>query len=159
DLVGSRIAVDGPRLRLNAAAAHAVGLALHELATNAAKYGALSVGAGRVDVCWRLDGDNFAMGWTERHGPPVSRPARQGFGSAVIDSSAKRTVDGQVQLDYAPSGLVWHLTCPAANALERQGNSAANSKPRSFGNNRKVQNGHLVSFSSLQPVPSSSESM
>src|SRR6266481_4546581 len=66
DLVGSRIAVHGPKLRLNAAAAQAIGLALHELATNAGKYGALSVDAGRVEVGWRFDGDLFAISWTER---------------------------------------------------------------------------------------------
>ncbi len=71
DLIGARIAVHGPKLRLNAAAAQAVGLALHELATNAGKYGALSTDAGRVDVGWRLGGDTFAMSWTERDGPPV----------------------------------------------------------------------------------------
>src|SRR5215813_15185227 len=64
DLAGSRIAAHGPRLRLNAAAAQAVGLALHELATNAGKYGALSTDAGRVDVSW-LGGDIFTMSWTE----------------------------------------------------------------------------------------------
>jgi PAS domain S-box-containing protein len=119
DLVGSRIAVHGPKLRLNAAAAQAVGLALHELATNAGKYGALSSDAGRVDVGWRLGGDIFAMSWTERDGPLVRPPERRGFGSTVIDSMAKRTVSGEVELDYAPSGLEWRLTCPAANALER----------------------------------------
>jgi len=120
DLIGSRIAVHGPKLRLNAAAAQAVGLALHELATNAGKYGALSTDAGRVDVGWRIGGDIFAMSWTERDGPPVRPPERRGFGSTVIDSMAKRTVSGEVELDYAPSGLEWRLTCPAANALERQ---------------------------------------
>src|SRR6266446_4364059 len=120
DLVGSRIAVDGPRLRLNPVAAQAIGLALHELATNAGKYGALSVDAGRVDVCWRLDGDVFAMSWTECNGPPVSPPARCGFGSTVISSMVKQTVNGEVQLDYVPSGVVWNLTCPAANALEQR---------------------------------------
>jgi two-component sensor histidine kinase len=118
DLVGSRISVHGPKLRMNAAAAQAIGLALHELATNAGKYGALSVGAGRVDVRWRLDGGIFAMSWTERNGPPVSRPERRGFGSTVIGVMAKLTVGGEVQLDYASSGLAWRLTCPAANALE-----------------------------------------
>jgi len=120
DLIESRIAVHGPKLRLNAAAAQAVGLALHELATNAGKYGALSTDAGRVDVGWRLGGDIFAMSWTERAGPPVRPPERRGFGSTVIDSMAKRAVSGEVELDYAPSGLEWRLTCPAANALERQ---------------------------------------
>jgi two-component sensor histidine kinase len=76
DLIESRIAVHGPKLRLNAAAAQAVGLALHELATNAGKYGALSTDAGRVDVGWRLGGDIFAMSWTERDGPPVRPPER-----------------------------------------------------------------------------------
>jgi two-component sensor histidine kinase len=108
----------GAKLRLNAAAAQAIGLALHELATNAGKYGALSADPGHVDVGWRVDGDLFAMSWTERNGPPVSRPDRRGFGSTVIDSMAKRTVEGEVQLEYAPSGLIWRLSCPAANALE-----------------------------------------
>ncbi len=120
DLVGCRITAEGPRLRLAAAAAQAVGLALHELATNAGKYGALSTEKGRVEVRWRLDGDLFAISWTERDGPSVQRPERHGFGSTVIDSMAKRTVGGEVQLDYAPAGLEWRLTCPAANALERR---------------------------------------
>jgi two-component sensor histidine kinase len=118
DLLESRIAVDGPRVRLNATAAQAIGLALHELATNAGKYGALSVDAGRVDVRWRLDGDIFAMSWTERNGPPVSRPERRGFGSTVVGSMAKLSVGGEVELNYAPSGLMWRLICPAANAVE-----------------------------------------
>ncbi len=118
DLVGSRIAVHGPRLRLNAAAAQAIGLALHELATNAGKYGALSVDAGRVDVRWRLDGDTFAMSWTERNGPSVSPPEQRGFGTTVIASMAKLSVGGEVELDYTPAGLMWRLTCPAANALD-----------------------------------------
>jgi hypothetical protein len=77
------------------------------------------VDAGRVDVCWRLDGDVFAMTWAECNGPPVSPPERCGFGSIVITSMLKQTVSGEVQLDYVPSGVVWSLTCPAAKALER----------------------------------------
>jgi two-component sensor histidine kinase len=79
---------------LNAATAQAIGLALHELTTNAGKYGALSVDAGRIDVGWRLDGDIFTMSWSERDGPPVSPPERRGFGSTVVESMVKRTVDG-----------------------------------------------------------------
>jgi PAS domain S-box-containing protein len=119
DLVGFRIAVGGPQLRLNAAAAQAVGFTLHELATNASKYGALSMDSGRIDVHWRFDGDNFVMSWTESNGPPVRSPERSGFGSTVIEAMAKHAVAGDVQLDYAPSGLVWRLTCSAGNALER----------------------------------------
>jgi PAS domain S-box-containing protein len=118
DLIGSRIAVHGPRLHLNAAAAQAIGLALHELATNAGKYGALSTNAGHVDVDWRLDGGRLSMNWMEHDGPPVQPPARRGFGNTVIDSMVRRTVDGEVQLDYSPPGLEWRLTCPAANVLE-----------------------------------------
>jgi PAS domain S-box-containing protein len=119
DLVGSRIMVHGPKLHLNAAAAQAIGLAIHELATNAGKYGALSTDTGRVEVDWRRDGETFAMNWTERGGPPVRAPDHQGFGTTVIDAMVKRAVDGDVELDYASVGLKWRLTCPAANALER----------------------------------------
>jgi PAS domain S-box-containing protein len=118
DLIGSRIVVRGPELRLNAAAAQAIGLTLHELATNAGKYGALSTGRGRVDVCWGTEGDILSISWTERDGPPAAPPERRGFGTTVITSMAKATVSGEVHLDYGPSGLVWQLTCPAGNGLE-----------------------------------------
>jgi two-component sensor histidine kinase len=118
DLLASRITVCGPRLRLNAAAAQAIGLALHELGTNAGKYGALSTDAGHVDVSWGTDGDTFTMNWTERNGPPVSVPEQRRFGTAVMEAMAERSVGGAVELDYAPSGLVWRLTCRAANVLE-----------------------------------------
>ena len=117
-LIGSRIAVHGPKLCLKAAGAQAVGLALHELATNAGKYGALSTDMGRVDICWEIDGDALTMSWTERDGPLVSAPKRRGFGTIVMERMAERSVDGTVDLDYPPSGLTWRLTCPAANALE-----------------------------------------
>jgi PAS domain S-box-containing protein len=118
DLIGSRIMVHGPKLRLNAAAAQAIGLALHELATNTGKYGALSMDAGRVELVWGVEGDVFKMTWKERKGPRVRQPEHRGFGSTVIASMAEHAVDGEVQLDFAPSGLDWHLTCPTANALE-----------------------------------------
>jgi len=118
DLIGTRVTFDGPKLLLNAGAAQSIGLALHELATNAAKYGALSTDAGHVDVSWQLDDDTYTMGWIERDGPPVRFPERRGFGTTVIESVLKQALGGAVQLDYAPSGLEWHLTCRAADALE-----------------------------------------
>jgi PAS domain S-box-containing protein len=127
DLVGSRITALGPKLRLNAVASQAIGLALHELATNAGKYGALSTDMGRIDVGWALTDDTFTMSWTERDGPPVRPPERKGFGSTVIDSMAGMTLGATVQLDYAPSGLGWRLTCPAANALKGTANPSSNS--------------------------------
>jgi PAS domain S-box-containing protein len=120
DLIGSRIIVDGPKLRFNTVGAQAVGLALHELATNASKYGALSAVRGRVDVCWNFSDNAFTMSWTEREGPSVSAPKRRGFGTTVIERMAKSSLGGTVNLDYAPSGLTWRLTCPAGNALERR---------------------------------------
>jgi PAS domain S-box-containing protein len=118
DLIGPRIALRGPELRLNPASAQAIGLALHELATNAGKYGALSTDKGRVDIDWGIDGDTLTMSWTERDGPPVSAPKRRGFGTIVVETMVERSVNGTVDLDYAPSGLCWRLTCPAAGALE-----------------------------------------
>jgi PAS domain S-box-containing protein len=120
-LVG-RIIVHGPDLRLKPFAAQAIGLALHELATNAAKYGALSRDKGRVDVTWRILGDACTVSWIERGGPPVSAPKQRGFGTIVMKAMAERGVDGVVDLDYAPSGVTWRLTCPAVNVLEPPGN-------------------------------------
>jgi two-component sensor histidine kinase len=105
DLIGFRIVVRGPKLRLSAASAQAVGLALHELATNAGKYGALSMDAGRLDVGWGTEGETFTMSWTERDGPQVSLPQRRGFGTIVMQEMAERSVNGAVKLDYAPSGF------------------------------------------------------
>jgi two-component sensor histidine kinase len=120
DLIGSRIVVRGAKLRLNAASAQAVGLALHELTTNAGKYGALSKNTGGVEIGWGTEGEIFTMSWTERDGPPVSPSLRRGFGTVVIKEMVERSVDGRVKLDYALSGVTWSLTCPAANVLEHR---------------------------------------
>jgi PAS domain S-box-containing protein len=118
DLIGSRISADGPRLRLKANAAQAIGLALHELATNAGKYGALSTAAGCVDICWSARDGAFTMSWTESGGPAVAPPERRGFGTIVMGVMAERSIGGKVDLDYPPSGVTWRLTCAAASALE-----------------------------------------
>jgi PAS domain S-box-containing protein len=119
DLIGSRISKQGPKMRLNPASAQAIGLALHELATNAGKYGALSMDRGRVDIGWEItDCGTFTMSWTEREGPPVTAPKRRGFGTVVMEEMAERSVGGKVELDYAMSGVTWRLACPSANALE-----------------------------------------
>ena len=117
-LVGSRIVVAGPKLRLKPAAAQAIGLALHELATNAGKYGALSTDKGCVYVSWGTVDHTFTISWIERKGPSVSAPKRRGFGTIVMKAMAERSMDGAVNLEYPPSGLTWCLTCPAASALE-----------------------------------------
>jgi two-component sensor histidine kinase len=115
---GSQIATHGPaRLHLNPAAAQVIGLALHELATNASKYGALSTAAGHVDIGWEACEGSFKIAWTERNGPPVTPPEHHGFGTTITTSLPKMTIDGEVQLEFAPSGVTWCLICPAANAV------------------------------------------
>jgi PAS domain S-box-containing protein len=121
DLIGSRIAVHGPKLRVKAVSAQAIGLVLHELATNAGKYGALSTVKGRVNVWWGIEGDTFTMNWIESDGPLVSAPERRGFGSMVMEAMAEHSVDGTVDLDYTPSGVTWRLSCRSANAVEPRG--------------------------------------
>jgi two-component sensor histidine kinase len=116
-LIGSRIAIRGPKLRLNPASAQAIGLALHELANNAGKYGALTADAGHIDVNWGSNDDTFSITWAEREGPPVSLPKRRGFGTTVMEAMTERSLGGKVDLNYGPSGLTWRLTCPAASAL------------------------------------------
>jgi PAS domain S-box-containing protein len=118
DLIEHRISLRGPKLHLNGAAAQAIGMALHELSTNASKYGALSTDAGHVDIAWGADDDLFKINWIERDGPPVRPPGRRGFGTTVMESMAKQAVEGAVQLEYNTAGVAWRLTCPANNALE-----------------------------------------
>ncbi len=124
DLLESRIAVRGPDLRITAAAAQVIGMALHELATNAGKYGALSTDTGHVDVVWRLEradagGRRFLMEWSENGGPTVVAPTRRGFGWSVLCQLTKESLGADVILEYAPTGVVWRLGCPADRVLDR----------------------------------------
>lgn len=113
DFIGTRIFLDGPHVRLNSAAAQSLGMALHELATNAGKYGALSNDTGKVDIRWNVRQDEgvnrFEICWTESGGPPVTVPDRRGFGSTVIERMTRIAFGYPVKLDFAPEGLHWHL--------------------------------------------------
>jgi PAS domain S-box-containing protein len=114
-----RIAVTGPDLDLKPDAVQGLTLALHELATNAAKYGALSVPEGRVAIDWSLDEASaseprFRMSWRETNGPPVNPPTRQGFGHVVISEMVASSLRGQVTLDYAPDGVRWAIDAPGS---------------------------------------------
>jgi two-component sensor histidine kinase len=71
-----------------------------------------------VDINWETDGSTFTMGWTDCGGPADLGTERRGFGTVVMAAMAERSRGGAVDLDYAPSGVTWHLTCPIANALE-----------------------------------------
>jgi PAS domain S-box-containing protein len=113
DFIGTRIFLEGPHVRLNSAAAQSLGMALHELATNAGKYGALSNDTGKVDIRWNVRQDEgvnrFEICWTESGGPPVTVPDRRGFGSTVIERMTRIAFGYPVKLDFAPEGLHWHL--------------------------------------------------
>jgi two-component sensor histidine kinase/DNA-binding response OmpR family regulator len=120
DLIGARILVEGSAARLTAAAAQAVGMALHELATNAAKYGSLSTSEGLVRVCWDIAKRGeplLTMQWVEERGPRVSFPIRTGFGSLVMGPIIASALGGKVEIDFLPSGFTWKLSAPVAGAL------------------------------------------
>jgi PAS domain S-box-containing protein len=111
-----RLRLEGPDVNLGAAAAQSLGLALHELATNACKYGALSAAEGLVVVEWSLpERERFRMSWTERGGPPVEPPTRSGFGRRVIEQMVATSLCGEVDLRFEPEGLVWRLEAPVAS--------------------------------------------
>jgi PAS domain S-box-containing protein len=97
---------EGPDLLLAPRAANAMSLALHELATNAVKFGALSVDTGKVDVRWRADGaGGLELRWTETGGPPVSPPTRRGFGATLLDKVTGRELEGSVSVEHRREGL------------------------------------------------------
>jgi PAS domain S-box-containing protein len=108
-----RFTIDGPELHLSPRAATAVALALHELATNAAKYGALSSPDGQVELRWTIDGKGaFELIWRETGGPPTRPPDRTGFGTRLIQKGLSNELKGVVRMDYQPTGLVCILSAP-----------------------------------------------
>jgi PAS domain S-box-containing protein len=120
DLIGTRVLIDGPRARLTTAAAQGIGMALHELATNAAKYGALSNLKGVVRIAWQISSSTtpaFSMSWLEDGGPKVVMPIRKGFGQIVIGRMAQAAIKGVAEITFRECGLAWHLSAPVENAL------------------------------------------
>jgi PAS domain S-box-containing protein len=108
------VAAVGPPTVLQPATAQALALALHELATNAAKYGALSAAAGKVRLNWELEPDRLVLQWTETGGPPVSAPCSEGYGTRVIGASIERQLGGRAAFDWRPQGLHCVLSLPRA---------------------------------------------
>ena len=108
-----RTQIDGPPVMLKPDAAQAIAVALHELATNAAKYGALSEAAGQVRVEWSPSADGrLVLRWTETGGPPVRPPTRRGFGTHVMEAMIRGHVKGDVRLDWRAEGLACEITLP-----------------------------------------------
>jgi two-component sensor histidine kinase len=103
---------DGPDLKLNPKMAVSLALALHELGTNAAKYGALSSPEGRVEIAWRVEDDRLKLVWRETGGPVVSAPDRRGFGTRMIERGLASDLDGTARIDFRREGVVCTVEAP-----------------------------------------------
>ena len=104
-----RASIEGPTLLLKPDVAQAIAVTLHELTTNAAKYGAISVPEGRVQIEWQTLDRRVTFRWTETGGPPVKPPQRQGFGTRVMASMIREHLTGEITFDWRPSGLVCEI--------------------------------------------------
>ena len=108
----ARVRIDGAELLLEPNVAQTVAVTLHELATNAAKYGALSVPVGRVDVAWSRAGDGkLVLRWSETGGPPVAPPTRRGFGTRVMENMIQQ-LNGDMRFDWRREGLLCEIAVP-----------------------------------------------
>jgi two-component sensor histidine kinase len=108
----ARFTLEGAPLRLPPKQALALGMAFHELATNAAKYGALSGETGHVRLAWAVADGRLRLAWHERGGPPVRPPSHKGFGSRLIERGLAHELEGRVRLDYAREGLACEIDMP-----------------------------------------------
>jgi PAS domain S-box-containing protein len=113
-----RIAASGPDVSLEPRTAQTLALALHELSTNAAKYGALSVASGRVGLNWELQPDSLVLHWSESGGPLAKPPLTPGFGIRVISTSIERQLEGKADFDWRPEGLNCSLRVPRGDGIE-----------------------------------------
>jgi two-component sensor histidine kinase len=113
--------IEGPTVLLKPEAVQALGIALHELAANAKKFGALSVSGGRVSVSWRRlpqpEGDSVELRWVESKGPPVSAPIHRRFGSVIIERHLAHAINGKVQLAFSLEGVVCDIHIPPAQLV------------------------------------------
>jgi two-component sensor histidine kinase len=116
DTEGSRIVLEGPRVDLVGDLAVPTGMAIHELTTNAAKHGALSVPEGRILVNWSVEpgaeGQLLQLDWTERGGPPTKRPTRKGFGSTLLQRVLTVQCQAKIDFDFQPAGLHFTMCAP-----------------------------------------------
>ena len=116
------ITIEGPDLSLVPSAAETMSMAVHELATNALKYGALSREGGSVRLEWDLRGEGpmqrFHINWTECDGPPVTAPQTSGFGTQIMREVPVGKLGAEVELDYAEEGFAWRLNCPSDRVLK-----------------------------------------
>jgi two-component sensor histidine kinase len=104
----------GRDVALGSRAAQSLALILHELATNAAKHGALSAPEGRVELAWTVDGSMLRLAWRETGGPEVRPPAQRGFGSLLVEEAAAHDLGGAARLEFRREGLTYELEVPLA---------------------------------------------
>jgi PAS domain S-box-containing protein len=116
----SAITINGPKLRLSIDHAEYLGLAIHELAINALKHGALSVPEGRLNIFWSVDEitNSFQFNWQELGGPTVAPLQKKGFGRVILEKVVPTTFDGKAELLALPSGICWHLEAPISDLLD-----------------------------------------
>jgi two-component sensor histidine kinase len=116
---GANVRLYGPPILLNPQSALMLGMVVHELTTNAAKHGALSMDSGTVDVAWRIDAVDrqVLIDWTESGGPPVAPPARNGFGRMLLERALAADLDSDVVLDFARDGFKCAIAMPIAPTL------------------------------------------
>jgi PAS domain S-box-containing protein len=124
-----RVIIDGPTINLPARYAINLGLVLHELVTNAAKYGALSTSSGQVEVKWLIVSDpersrQLRLQWSEKGGPLVERPKRQGFGSRLIRRSIEGELSGYAVIHFAPTGISYDISVPMPDTARRSASAA-----------------------------------
>jgi len=121
----NRVQLSGPTVSLSPDASRGLGMALHELITNALKHGALSTPDGSLRIAWHVDQHpgRLTLTWTERGGPPVQPPSRTGFGRRVIESMVATSTRGEVELRFAPEGVTWSLIAPL-DAISAQPNKS-----------------------------------
>lgn len=112
---GKQVRVEGPSLRLNAQAAQILGMAAHELATNAVKYGALAGEGGRLEVTWERRGDQVAFVWHEEGAVAIDPQPRRGFGTTVLENMVGRSLHGEVKREVHDRGLTWRFTVPLSS--------------------------------------------
>ncbi|ACA16170.1 signal transduction histidine kinase [Methylobacterium sp. 4-46] len=125
-----RFSVAGPPLRLPPRMALSIAMALHELATNAVKYGALSAVDGQVSIAWSVEAGRLTLRWQESGGPSVTPPERTGFGSRLIGQSLARDLAGEVSLDYPPAGVICTIVAPLDEAEEAPAGEASGPQRR-----------------------------
>jgi PAS domain S-box-containing protein len=142
---GRRLNVSGPDVLVSPETAEAIGLALHELATNAVKYGALSVLVGQVTVFWALEKHGtekhgtekhgteprrLRLSWVEQNGPLVVAPTRKGFGRLVFEEITAKRLNGEIVTDFAPTGLNWQLSISTAHLVTEPDEDLESLAPR-----------------------------